>query len=130
MTSPTPTPPSTAQTRLAAACGRENVPVTTAATANLKNTSAVPSLTRLSPSITEITRRGTPNRRPIADAAMGSVGDTTAPSTNAAGHDRPMTPCATAATATIVAVTSPTASNEIGLRFCRSSRSPVLKAAE
>ena len=47
----------------------------------------------------------------MADAATGSVGDTTAPSTNAACHDMPsMTSWATTATPTIVAITSPMAS--------------------
>ena len=86
MTSPTPIPPTTVHTKSAAACISENEPATTAATANLKSTSAVPSLTRLSPSMIASARRGTPKRRPIADAASGSVGETTAPSTNAAAQ--------------------------------------------
>ena len=44
-------------------------------------------------------RLGAPTREAIAVAATASVGDTTAPSTNAASHDIPsMTACATTAT--------------------------------
>ncbi len=54
-----------------------------------------------------------------------------APSTNAAGHDMPsITACATTATATAVASTSPTASMLIGRMFWRSSWSPVKNDAE
>ena len=67
----------------------------------------------------------------IAVAAIGSVGETTAPSTNAAapGHvvDRVW---ATTATATVVAITSPIASRPIGRTFARSSRSDVKNAEE
>ncbi len=107
----------------------ENVPATAATIAVRSSTSAVPSLTRLSPSTMSISRRGTPSRRPIAVAAIGSVGDTTAPSTNASAQARSVTACATTATPTVVIATSPTASSEIGRRFCRSSRSPVKYAA-
>jgi len=69
------------------------------------------------------TRRGAPSRAAMAVAATGSVGETIAPSTKATGHASPMTTCATSATLTIVASTSPTASNEIGRRFARRSRS-------
>ena len=75
----------------------------------------MPSLTRLSPSIIVTTRRGTPSRRAIDVAASGSVGETTAPSTNAAATSSPSTSaCATTATPTVVAATSPIASSEIG----------------
>ena len=54
-----------------------------------------------------------------------------APSTNAAGHDMPsMTACATIATASAVASTSPIESRLIGRMFWRSSRSPVKNDAE
>ena len=46
----------------------------------------MPSLTRLSPSMMATIRRGMPSRRAITVAASGSVGDTTAPSTNADGQ--------------------------------------------
>ena len=74
-------------------------------------------------------RRGTPSRRAIAVAAIGSVGETIAPSVNAAAHGSPTTSCATTATATVVASTSPIASRPIGRMFVRRSRSEVKKAA-
>ena len=89
----------------------------------------MPSLTRLSPSMMSISRRGTPSRRPIAVAAIGSVGETTAPRMNASAQPRSVIACATSATPTIVSTTSPIASSEIGRRFRRSSRSPVRNAA-
>src|ERR671934_3051731 len=101
----------------------ENAPATTAAGDTFQRTSAVPSFTRLSPSITAITRRGTPSRLAIDVAAIGSVGETTAPSTNAAFHEKSsIVQCATAATVTVVTTTRPTASRLIGLAFCRRSR--------
>jgi len=75
-----------------------------------------------------ISRRGTPNRRPMAVVAIASVGETTAPRTNDSAHGRSATQCATPATPTVVTATSPIASNPIGRMFCRSSRSPVLNA--
>ena len=89
--SPTAIPPSTVQTKSPAAWTSENEPATTAAAANLKRTSAVPSLTRLSPSTIAIARRGTPSRCAIDVAAIGSVGETTAPSTKPPAHERPIT---------------------------------------
>ena len=66
----------------------------------------------------------------IAVAAIGSVGETTAPSTNAAAHGSPGTiSCATTATTTIVSRTRPTASSPTGRRFARRSRSEVKNAA-
>ena len=55
-----------------------------AATAVFSATSAVASLTRLSPSRIDTTRRGIPTRRAIAVAATASGGATTAPSAKAA----------------------------------------------
>ena len=49
----------------------------------------MPSLTRLSPSRIETSRRGTLNRRTTSDAARASVGETIAPRVNAAPHDIP-----------------------------------------
>jgi hypothetical protein len=67
----------------------------------------------------------------MADAATGSVGDTTAPSTKAACHDIPaMSSWATTATPTIVKMTRPIASRLISRMLSRSSRSEEKKAAE
>ncbi len=91
----------------------------------------MPSLISASPSTIVMTRRGAPTRRAIAVAATGSVGETIAPSTNAAAHDIPgITAWATTATTSIVASTNPTASRPIGRRFARRSRRLVKKAAE
>jgi hypothetical protein len=66
----------------------------------------------------------------MAVAASGSVGDTIAPSVNAAAHDRPPTRvCATAATALMVANTSPTASKVIARVSARRSRGEEKNAA-
>ena len=81
---------------------------------------------RLSPSTIDTSRRGTPKRRAIAVAAMGSVGETIAPSTNAELQERPsIAACATAATTTVVTITSPTESRPIGRMFSFSSCSDV-----
>src|ERR671916_1808927 len=89
----------------------------------------VASLTRLSPSKTVTMRRGTPRRWATVVAAMASVGETIAPSTNAAAQGRSVTVWTTAATTRVVISTSPTASSEIALTFARKSRHEV-KSAE
>ena len=77
------------------------------------------------------TRRGTPSRPAIAVAATGSVGDTIAPSTNAAAHDMPGTTAWThTATATHVAQHEADRQREIGPTFRRRSRSEAKNAAE
>ena len=91
----------------------------------------MPSLTKLSPSTTETTRRGAFWRRAIAVAATGSVGATIAPSVNAAAHERPpISSWATTATAHIVASTRPIAAIEIARASRRSSCRLAKKAAE
>ena len=112
--SPTATPPTTTRTKRMPASQSENVPLTAATTATRSPTSAVASLTRLSPSTMTTIRRGTPSRLEIAVAAIGSVGETTAPSTKAAAQLIPIAQCATTATTTIVIRTSPIASRPIG----------------
>src|SRR5688500_19927802 len=72
---PTSIPPPPTSKKLRPASHSENAPLTTAATATLKATRPVPSLTRLSPPTTVPTRSGTPNLPKIASAATGSVGD-------------------------------------------------------
>ena len=75
-------------------------------------------------------RRGAPMRRMTAVAATGSVGETIAPSANAAAHGSPATTAwATTATETVVTSTSPTASVEIGRKSARRSRSDWKNAA-
>ena len=59
----------------------------------------------------------------VAVAAIGSVGATTAPSTNAAGQLSPsISACATTATAPIVPSTSASTSTESGRHSAFSSR--------
>src|SRR5215216_1255635 len=118
---PTSIPPPPISKKLRPASHTENAPLTTAATATLKATRPVPSLTRLSPLTSVPTRSGTPNLPKIASAATGSVGARMAPRTKAAAHGRPIRACAITATAPIVASTSPTASSTIGLSWARRS---------
>ena len=65
----------------------------------------------------------------IAVAATGSVGETIAPSAKASGHERPITSCATTATAPIVRSTRPTAAREIPRRSARSDLRSAKNAA-
>src|SRR5215211_6574877 len=58
----------------------------------------------------------------MAVAATGSVGDTTAPSTNATGHENPITQYAAPATTSAVSATRPTESSPMGLTLARRSR--------
>src|SRR3954465_46160 len=88
---PIAAPTTTPTANFRPASHRLNVPVRTAVTANLYATSAVASLTRLSPSPIVATRPGTPPRLAIGAAARGSVGETIAPSTNDAAQDRSTT---------------------------------------
>ena len=90
----------------------------------------MPSLTRLSPSISETIRRGAPSREVISVAASASVGETIAPRVKATAQGRPIQACATTATAAMVVATSPKASSVIGRLFWRRSRSEVKKAPE
>ncbi len=103
---------------------------TAAATATRNSTSALASLTRLSPSRMVTSRRGSPIRRPIAVAEIASVGATTAP--KAKQMDRGTSgssACTTSPTATVVKITRPTASSRIGRRFTRNAGTEVSSAA-
>ena len=126
---PTATPPVTTTTNSPVASKRLKLPETTAATANLKATRAVPSLISDSPSTIETIRPGIPSRRAMAVAATGSVGETIAPSTNEGAQSNPSASWATSATPIIVARTRPIARAEISRTLRRSSRSGVKYAA-
>ncbi len=106
-TSPIAIPPTTATTKSTLASKSEKLPPIAAATATRYAISADESLTRLSPSITLTSRRGTPSWRVIAVAATGSVGETIAPSANATAQGRPISSWPTTATAQVVSSTSP-----------------------
>src|SRR6185312_11039029 len=124
-------PPPAAHRKLNNAGPSENVPVLPAVSAISKITSDVASLTRLSPSRIETSVRGTPNRRITAVAATASVGPTAAPSANAAGQDSIANiECATTATTTAVATTSPIASSMMSTPLRRNSRHDVFIAAQ
>ena len=87
------------------------------------------SLTSDSPCRIVLLRPVTPSRSSTALAETGSVGPSTAPSTNAAAHGMPMTALATAATAPIVTRTRPTASRPIGFALALSSEALLEIAA-
>ncbi len=65
----------------------------------------------------------------IAVAAMASVGETMAPSTNAGPHSSPTKTWAPTATEPTVAKTSPRASSAMTRRFALKSRQEVSQAA-
>jgi hypothetical protein len=127
---PIATPPILLSAKSSPASKIEKLPATAAATAVRYNTSAMPSLMRLSPSRIVAIRRGTPRRLAIAVAATGSVGETMTPKTKAAGHESPMAACATTATVTAVSGTRPMPKSAIGLTFTLNSRGEKKKAAE
>ena len=80
--------------------------------------------------MTVLIRRGTPSRLVIDTAASGSVGDTIAPSANAAAHGSPsIAACATSATEHIVMSTSPIAVRVIARACARRSRTDEKYAA-
>ena len=124
-------PPTTVQTKLAAASTSENVPVTTAATANLKQDErgavvdealALDDRERAARHAEPATDRR--RRERIGRRDDRAEDERRRPTEGRSRSARPT------ATETVVAATSPTASSEIGRRFRRSSRSPVLYAAE
>jgi hypothetical protein len=93
-------------------------------------TSAVASLSRLSPSRMETMRLGIPTRRAIVVAATASGGDTTAPRAKAAAMLTPGTiHQATRPTPTVVKATAPTARMPMACRLARTSTSEVRSAA-
>ena len=122
-------PPAATATNCPATDGAEPALPPTAAIAILYAVSAVPSLTSDSPSRIVFERPLTPSRSSTAAADTGSVGPSTAPSTNAAAHGMPSTALATAATAQMVAITRPTASSVIGAQLARSSCAETAIAA-
>src|SRR5215470_4819914 len=104
-------------------------PVTTIPTANASATSPVASFTKLSPSSMSAIRFGNPSRRAIAVAAIASVVESTAPSTNPNLQSNPLnTHGAAYATPTAVNATSPTASIKMVTKFSRKSLHDVSQA--
>ena len=125
-TSPTTMPPTATTTRSVPAPTALNVPPSATSDETRSRTRAVASFTRLSPSRIVTMRRGTPSRRTIEVAATASGGETIAPKANAAAHGRSGTRyLSTAATITVVKITSPTERSRIGRRFALKSRIEV-----
>ncbi len=88
------------------------------------------SFRRLSPSRTDTIRLGTARREATAAAAIASGGATIAPSAIATAHGMPgIRACTTAATASALTTTRPTASEPIVPRLARRLRRGVKKAA-
>ena len=129
-TSPTAMPPSPTRKNWAAPWRTENVPVARAAIARRMATSAVASLTRLSPSRMTTIRRGIRRCSAMAVAEMASGGEMIAPSTNPAASGKSGNrKCAKYPTETVVNSTSPIARKQMGRKFARKSRQGVKIAA-
>src|SRR3954452_23666816 len=115
----------TAQTKSRATSGADGDDVS-ADTATLNAISAAASLTRLSCSSRVATRRGSPSRRPIADAATASGGATTAPRASAAARAMPGSSSqVTQPTNTVVTTTSTTDIEKMLALLCLKSNSDV-----
>jgi hypothetical protein len=128
---PTATPPKTARAKSPATDQTVMVAVAViAAAAVRRDTSAVASLTRLSPSRIATMRRGMPTRRAIVVAATASGGATTAPSARPAASGTPGTTAQTTTpTSTAVNTTAPTARMPMACRLARKSTRDVRIAA-
>ena len=123
--SPTATPTTTASTK-SPAIAHGFTTLTIAAMVAFNATSAVASLSRLSPSSTVTSRRGRCNRPAIAVTATVSVGATTAPNANAAASVSDGTTHQVAnPTTTTVNTTSPTESRRMPSRLARTSTKDV-----
>src|SRR5215217_5780977 len=127
---PTSTPPTAARAKSKKTNHTVTV-VVSAVFAVLSATSAVASLTRLSPSRIATTRRGIPTRRATAVAATASGGATTAPRQKAAAHENGSgtTHIAVTATTAVVKRVAPTDNSAIDVRLARKSTSEVRMAA-
>src|ERR1017187_1747522 len=109
----------------------ENVPATTAASANLNPTSPVASLRRLSPLRIVVRRAGTRRRSVTALTDTASVGETMAPRASAIASGRPGTSqCATSPTVSVVNATSPIARRRMGRLARISSRRGMSQPSE
>ena len=106
-------------------------PSVAATRATLKAVRPVASLISDSPWTSSFTRSGTRTEANVATAATASVGATTAPSMNAAGHVSWTTSsCAATATTVIVTRTSASASNPSARLSARSSRGEEYQPAD
>ena len=108
----------------------EKLPCVAAVTATENATSPMPSLTRLSPSRIVRSRSGAELVLITVDALTGSVGASTAPSTNAvAPLSAPTSHHAIPPTANSVTAVRPNASPRIERQLARASRGAVRNAA-
>ncbi len=112
MMKPTATPPSASSAKRTTAPSKLNAPVSAAATAKRNSTRPAASLSRLSPSSSTISRRGSATRSSTALAATASGGETIAPSVKQAAHGSAGTAqCTATPTASVVNTTAPIASS-------------------
>ncbi|MNT16025.1 hypothetical protein D3C72_1511100 [compost metagenome] len=115
---PIAAPPKASTAKLPRACVVLNAPVMAAATAKRKSTSPVASLSRLSPSNSISTRRGSLTCCSTARAETASGGETIAPNAAHAAHgNEGNSQCVTTATTKVVKSTAPTA-NEVMPMMC------------
>jgi len=124
-------PPSATHASSMPADASENTPVAAAATANLNATRPEASLMRLSPVRIALTRPGSGRRAVIDAVATASVGETMAPSANAAASGSAgISVCMANPTTTTVANTSPNASSSTGRITSRKSRLGISQPSE
>ncbi len=128
--SPMPTPPISIHPKLSTASIHMNWPVATANIANRKIINEDASLSKLSPSRMDVTRRGTFTNLRIALALTASGGETMPPNKNPIANDMPGRNIL-AAIATDVAVKNTTikAKLEMIRRYFQSSFHEIAKAA-
>lgn len=108
---PTATPPSPSSAKRSTAPWKLNTPVSAAAAAKRYSTRPAASLSRLSPSSSTISRRGSATRSSTALAATASGGETIAPSVKQAAQGSEGTAqCTARPTARVVNTTAPIAS--------------------
>ncbi|CAB4749745.1 unannotated protein [freshwater metagenome] len=120
--SPTPIPTATASRKTTLIWRAVMLPASVATTATRSAVKAVPSLTRLSPSRIETRPLGSDAFLATVLTATASVGANTAPSASATATGIAEIQRATPPTASVVAITKPTASMSTGRRTRRISR--------
>ena len=128
---PTSVPPAAASTNSPSALPAWKPSTPAAPTATRNAVRPVASLISDSPWTSSFTRSGTRTEVNVATAATASVGATTAPSMNAAGHVSSATSSwAATATTTVVTITSASASNASARLSARSSRGEEYQPAD
>ena len=131
-TNPATAPMSALMTTVAAienAASSIEIGPTAARTATAKRTIAVPSLRRLSLSMSVASRRGEPSCLKVETTATGSVAATIAPTTNPSSMRRPVATLRMTATSAAVMSTPGTARSATPPRDVRKSLNSILSAA-